>query len=111
MTGRGFDRRKLYTDKESIILSVKRPIVFTCLHLPTTRADFLDRSMILDLERVLPETRRDLRTLEAEFEAARPRLFGALLGLWEWTVAAKLEYDSVVTRLAHCRTPNSWKNG
>lgn len=80
-TGRGFDRRKLYTDKESVILSVKRPIIFTCLHLPTTRADFLDRSLILDLERVLPDTRRDLRTLEAEFDAARPRLFGAMLGL------------------------------
>jgi len=71
-----------------VILSVKRPVIFTCLHLPTTRADFLDRSMILDLERMAPDTRRDLRSLEAEFEAARPRLFGALLGLLSKALAA-----------------------
>jgi hypothetical protein len=91
----------LYTDKESVILSVKRPVIFTCLHLPTTRADFLDRSMILDLERMDVGSRRDLRSLEAEFEAARPRLFGALLGLLSKALAAVPEVsDRGLSRMA-----------
>jgi hypothetical protein len=80
-TGRGIERRALYTDNESFILTIQRPIVFTCLQLPTTRPDFLDRSLVIDVERIGPDRRRDLRSLEAEFEEARPRLFGALLGL------------------------------
>ena len=79
VTGRGIARRKLYTDADEFILSFKRAIILNGLRLPTNRPDFLDRALILDLERVPPERRQVLEQVETAFMEARPRLLGALL--------------------------------
>jgi putative DNA primase/helicase len=79
VTGRGIARRKLYSDAEEIILSFQRPIIVNSLRLPTNRPDFLDRALIIPLERLPADSRRVLEQIEARFEAARPRLLGALL--------------------------------
>ena len=47
--------------------------------LGATRPDFLDRSLIIDFHDIKPEARRDERLFWREFEAARPRILGALL--------------------------------
>lgn len=79
VTGRGIARRKLYTDADEFILSFQRPVVLNGLRLPTNRPDFLDRSLILDLDRLPPERRQVLEHVEREFLGARPRLLGAVL--------------------------------
>lgn len=79
VTGRGIARRKLYTDADEFILSFKRAIILNGLRLPTNRPDFLDRALILDVERLSPERRQVLEQVERAFMEARPRLLGALL--------------------------------
>ena len=79
VTGRGIARRKLYTDADEFILSFKRAIILNGLRLPTNRPDFLDRALILDVERLPPERRQVLEQVESAFMEARPRLLGALL--------------------------------
>jgi hypothetical protein len=79
VTGRGITRRKLYTDADEFILSFQRAIIVNGLSLPTNRPDFLDRSLILDFERLSAEQRRVLEHVEADFMEARPRLLGGLL--------------------------------
>ena len=78
VTGRGIARRKLYTDADEFILSFQRAIIVNGLGLPTNRPDFLDRTLIFDLERLPPEQRRVLEQVEGAFMAARPRLLGGL---------------------------------
>ena len=78
VTGRGIARRKLYTDADEFILSFQRAIIVNGLGLPTNRPDFLDRTLIFDLERLPPEQRRVLEQVEDGFMAARPRLLGGL---------------------------------
>ncbi len=87
VTGRGITRRRLYTDDDEFIFSFLRPIIFNGLKPPTNRADFLDRTLLFYLERLTPDARKALARVEAEFEAARPRLFGGLLNVLSRTLA------------------------
>jgi hypothetical protein len=79
-TGGGFGGRELYSDYDEAVFDATRPLVFNAIpDLGATRPDFLDRSLIIDFHDITPEARRDERHFWCEFEAARPRILGALL--------------------------------
>jgi hypothetical protein len=78
-TGRAIDRRGLFTDGDEYLLRYQPAIIINGLWPPSSRADLLDRSLIVELERLTPARRRTLDRLESEYEAVRPRLFGGLL--------------------------------
>jgi hypothetical protein len=78
-TGGGFATRELYSDADEVLFDAMRPIIITGIEPVIAQSDLLDRAVLLDLP-VIPEVRRrQERTFWREFEAARPRLFGALL--------------------------------
>lgn len=79
-TGGGMATRQLYTDLNETIVNVQRPIVLNGIAELATRGDLLDRSIVVSLPTVSPEKRRDEAEFWSEFESAKPRLFGALLG-------------------------------
>ena len=79
-TGGGFATRLLYSDDEEIIFSAKRPIILNGIDDIATRGDLQERSLLVSLPSILDEERREENAFWAEFEAARPRIFGALLG-------------------------------
>ena len=68
---------QLFTDTDETVLRAVRPIVMEGISNFITRADLMDRSVILAPE-PLPERKTDA-ALMAEFERLRPGLFGALL--------------------------------
>jgi hypothetical protein len=78
-TGGGFSTRQLYTDSSELLLNVQRPVVINGIEELAQRADLLDRSVLLSLPRITDGMRRDEESLWSAFEAARPRLLGALL--------------------------------
>jgi hypothetical protein len=78
-TGGGFSCRELYSDRDETIFDSQRPVILTGVEEVATRSDLLDRAIVLHLP-PLPEIRyRTEAALLAEFEAARPRILGALL--------------------------------
>jgi hypothetical protein len=78
-TGGGFSARQLYTDDEEKIFQAQRPVMLNGIEEVATRADLLDRSVLLALP-VIPESeRRPEDEFLREFEEARPRILGALL--------------------------------
>jgi putative DNA primase/helicase len=78
-TGGGYATRMLHTDRDEMIFEGQRPIMLNGIPLLTNRADLADRSITIHL-RAIPETsRRTEDEIWADFEAARPWLFGALL--------------------------------
>jgi hypothetical protein len=77
VTGGGTYRRKLYTDTGGVILSYRRAMILNGLRLPSPRADFVDRSLVVRVRR--HERHRPERELDAEFDRAAPRLLGAIL--------------------------------
>ena len=76
-TGGGVRTRTLFQDVDETLLRATRPIMLEGIANFITRADLMDRAIILALE---PLTERKTeRVLQAEFEKLRPGLFGALL--------------------------------
>ncbi len=79
-TGSGDAYRTLYANDEETLFDVCRPQVFNGIEELATRGDLIDRCLILKLPEIPQEQRRDERSYWQAFEAARPRLLGALLG-------------------------------
>lgn len=78
-TGSASGKRQLYTDDTRLITKVRRPAVLNGIPDLAKSDDLLERSLRVRLP-ALPSDKRALRSaLEREFEAARPRLLGALL--------------------------------
>jgi len=78
-TGGGFATRALYTDSEEVVFNVMRPILLNGIAEVTSRADLMERTVLL----TLPEIPKDERLPEGKFwrrfEVARPRILGVLV--------------------------------
>ena len=61
-----------------MVLSFRRCVVLNGIQPGVTRPDLLDRTIPLHLERMEPGQRKEEREFWAAFEAARPRLVGAM---------------------------------
>jgi hypothetical protein len=78
-TGGGWATRELYTDFDEVLFEAQRPVILNGITEVVTRGDLLDRAIQVVLPEIPEDDRRDERGLWASFEAARPRLLGALL--------------------------------
>lgn len=99
VTGGTMATRKLYTDDDEHLVSVTRPVIATCIGAPTSRGDFLDRSVTIE---ALPvENRKTEKCVWSEFESDRPAMFGALLTAISMSMknATQIEADISAGRL------------
>jgi hypothetical protein len=72
--------RKYYSNDGSEVMFVfQNPVVVNGISELPERADLLDRSLVVHLEAIGEKQRRPEDSFNAEFEAARPRMLGALL--------------------------------
>ncbi len=78
-TGGGFATRELYSDADEMIFDAQRPLILNGIEELATRADLLDRALILYLPTITDEARKPESALWGAFEAVRPRILGALL--------------------------------
>lgn len=80
-TGAGYAKRKLHTDIDEIAIEIKRPQILNGITPLATRQDLADRTVSIELPLITPEQRQEERTLTERFNAASPKIFGALLQL------------------------------
>jgi hypothetical protein len=78
-TGGGFATRALYTDDEEVYFESSRPVLVNGIGDVVVKGDLLDRALVLRLPTIPEEKRREEASFWAAFEAAWPRLLGALL--------------------------------
>lgn len=78
-TGSAYTARELYSDDAEVVFLAKRPILLNGIEELATRADLLDRCILLNLQSIAEDRRRSEAELWTDFRAARPQLFGALL--------------------------------
>jgi hypothetical protein len=78
-SGGGFATRALFTDDDEINFEAQRPVVINGIEQVADRADLLDRCVIVRLGAIAEADRTAERAFWAAFEAARPKLLGALL--------------------------------
>src|SRR5918992_4298733 len=89
VTGEADSKRRLYTDDEDVIIELRRAILLNGINVPTDRGDVLDRSLVVELERIPDGERRTEEELWERFEAEHPKLLGTLFGVLAEAIALK----------------------
>jgi hypothetical protein len=78
-TGGGLATRELYSNEKEILFNASRPVLINGIADLADRGDLLDRIVYLQLPSIAPDKRKTRTELWEKFEAARPRILGALL--------------------------------
>lgn len=91
-TGAGFTTRKLYTSTEEVQMLCKNPVVINTISTFPIRQDLADRSVIVKLTFISPETRKTSKKIWKDWEEDRPLILGSLFN----AVSACLKnYDKI----------------
>jgi len=77
-TGDGFSKRQLYSDDDDVIYSFQRCMALNGINLVVEKADLLDRSILLGLERITKSERRQEQEFWKKFNEIKPQLLGAI---------------------------------
>jgi hypothetical protein len=105
VTGETFSKRRLYSNDEDVFYKFRRALIVTGINLVVTKADLLDRSLIIGTARLLDEQRLEEPVLAERFTAAQPKLFGAILDL---LVKAITAYPAITLRLPRMADFGRW---
>ncbi len=87
-TGGGWATREMYADLDEILFEARRPVILNGITEFVARPDLLDRAIQVVLSEIEDDRRQDEEELWPAFEAARPRLLGALLDAAAGALAA-----------------------
>jgi len=77
-TGGGFRTRKLYKNAQEMLFHVARPVIMNGISDVTTRSDFLDRCLLIDMKRFESGSRIREADLGISWEKHKPEIFGGL---------------------------------
>lgn len=80
-TGDGFNKRALFTDDDDVVYTIQRPIAINGISQVITKADLLDRAILLGLKRIDPSVRLSEDEFWKTFNNHRPRLLGAVFNV------------------------------
>lgn len=95
-TGSGLTKRMLYSDFDEVVIEAARPVILNGIMPIVHRPDLLERTITIELPRIVANERMPERHFEQQVAALAPRVFGALL---ECGVTALQRIDQV--RLPH----------
>jgi hypothetical protein len=79
VTGSGFSKRRLYTNNEDVTYSLMRAIGFNGINLAATRADLLERGLIIQTDTIPKANRRKMKAIWSKFNSIRPKLLAYIL--------------------------------
>jgi hypothetical protein len=89
VTGEADSKRRLYTDDEDVIIELRRAVILNGINVPTERSDVLDRSLVVELERISDGDRKTEDEIWERFAQEHPRLLGALFDVLSKAIALK----------------------
>jgi hypothetical protein len=89
VTGEADSKRRLYTVDEDVIIELRRAPIINGINVPTDRGDVLDRSLVIELERIPDAKRKSEEELWERFEAERPELLGTFFDVLAKAMARK----------------------
>jgi len=92
VTGEGFTKRQLFTDDDDVVYRYMRLLLFNGINVAISKADLLDRCLIIGVERISEETRKDEKTLWKQFEGVKPLLLGTI---FDHLAAAMREFSNI----------------
>lgn len=81
VTGSGFSKRQLWTDDDDIVYNFIRCVGFNGINLAATKADLLDRGLIIQLSKISKKDRRLRSEILSVFYELRPKLLGYIFDI------------------------------
>jgi hypothetical protein len=78
VTGQGFSKRELYSDDDDILYAFRRVVGVNAITLVVERPDLLDRSLLIHLDRVPNNERRERDEIWREFDQEKPVILGGI---------------------------------
>ena len=78
-TGMGFSKRQLYTDDDDMVYQFMRPVGINGINVAATRPDLLDRGLLIGLDPIPDDKRRQLKEVQEKFIRDLPLILGGLL--------------------------------
>ena len=81
VTGGAFTKRVLYTDLDQLSIVYQRPMIVTCLEIPSGMGDFHRRMLKIEMDKILPGRLKSELQIRQGFEERRRVITGALLDL------------------------------
>jgi hypothetical protein len=91
VTGIGNSKRRLYSDDEDVIVNYRRCVIINGINNNLTEPDALDRSVLIELERIKSTSRKEQSRVEIEFEELQPKLLGFIFDILVKTLQIKSE--------------------
>jgi hypothetical protein len=89
VTGEADSKRRLYTDDEDVIVELRRAVILNGINVPTERGDVLDRSLVVELERIPDGQRKTEEQIWEIFTQEHPALLGSLFDVLSKAIALK----------------------
>jgi hypothetical protein len=89
VTGVGSTKRKLYSDDDDVVYEYMRCLGFNGINISLTEPDALDRSLMIELERIKRENARQENEIMEEFYRLRPFLLSYIFDVLSKALAIK----------------------
>lgn len=80
-TGGGYATRELYTDLDEAVSDQQQPLIINGVSDIIKKGDLMSRTLTITCPEITPDRRIEEDTWERQFQAAQPRILGALLEL------------------------------
>ncbi|MBF0496271.1 MAG: toprim domain-containing protein [Deltaproteobacteria bacterium] len=96
-TGAGLSTRRLYTDNEEMLFSLRKMVLLNGIDQIATRGDLADRAIVITLPSLTEANYRPDDTIKSEFQAILPGVLGSL-----FTVVSHAMKNLPTTTLSHC---------
>ena len=77
-TGTTFTKRKLFTDIDMMILTLKNIIILNGIDIVPKKADLLERSLLFELKKITPDRRMTDKKFWSSFNEKRAEILGAI---------------------------------
>ena len=88
-TGVGSTKRQLFSDDDDIVYEYRRGLGFNGINLGLTEPDILDRSIMIELQRIGMESRKQESEIMDEFLQLRPQLLAYIFDILVKTLQIK----------------------
>lgn len=106
ITGYAFTKRELFENDSDVIYGIQKVFALNGINQVVSRADLLQRSILLSLEALTEQQRRSEDDFWAEFEQDRPKILGAIFDIL--TQAMKLHQDVKLKKLPRMAAFTRW---
>ena len=80
-TGGTYIKRKLYSNNDETVLEFMQPVSLNGVNMVVTKSDLLDRSLLLELDRLSASECKTERELWDDFNADKPKILGMIFSI------------------------------